>query len=913
MNAADSRRLCHRNYFTFLFLIGALFLPGGNRCSAEIIFHDFFSQPGNVTNDVPALDVQGVGWRTGSSSGGLQVDPQGHLYNPLTTARGSAGVQLIPIGRDGSFAVSATLKLPTGSTEWIGFGFGNTNDLLAGAGSKSGPWLQVQGNGTITLYGGSGLNNPTTVTSAYTNDGSPVKFVLTYDAYLAAASVAVVEGGVSNSILDTIPVTNSLSSVTAEYLIVQCPTNLTADITRWAADVSVDWFPRPRPLLTLDTPHVITVGDPTGGSDISLIQTALTAAAKFKDGAEVQFTPGATYIIATNTTSSGVPLLLVHGTNVVVNGNGCKILITNPHVGFMDFYLCKNVIVKGFTVDYDPLPFTQGIVTANLNPTEAAFEFRVDPGYPIPTNSYFLEIAQWGTFMDATRPGRLADNHSSIYEFTTVVSTATSNIFKVKLKNRTKLPTIQVGDIWCQLARFNGSTLFRARFSSMVTFLNLTNYTGAAAAFAGNGASLVNEINCQIVIGPPINGIPRVKTTNADGGLFGNPRIGPWVEGCNFIGLSDDVANANTLPFFVVGPVPYSTNTFHLKGYDPGGAIVDIVEGDILVGDDFAFFNGTNGIIFNHAKVTAVNPPYVTFGHPISGIFAGLTTTNTCLFDNSLNSSAVYLYNNFSNSRIHGIYCRANNILIAHNYVTGMGSSAIAAHPALSLAGPNSFVPTNAVIMDNVLADGGVSYEAINNTDPDEEPVWALLQLHKATADSDYVKHGYEISSIRILNNAFLQWRRGAITLHNVSNARIIGNYFSAPMTNDGLTSLSDHITVDLWTCDYKTMVFKDNVKAKPLTDAKAMKADGVFTNMPNAFTTLTAPRIDITPATPSSVFVGWTSPSPAFVLQQAEGLSRSPAWTNLPAFPYVAGVSNVMELPVVPGTGFQLYRASQR
>ncbi len=902
--------------FTWIFVV-VLGLLARGRLAAEIIFQDSFAQSGNVTNSVPQLDVQGGGWRAGSTTASLQVDDQGRLYNPLTNAKGSAGVQLIPIGRDGSFVASATLGLPVGSSAWIGFGFGNTNDALAGSGTKSGPWLQVQGNGTITLYGGSGESNPITVPSAYTNLGSPVRFVLTYDAYLAAASVAVISGGISNSVLDSVKITNTLPSITAEYLIVQIPTNTAPGITSWAEDVSVDWFPRPRPLLTLPTPHLVTIGPPSGnGTDIALIQAALKQAATNKDGVEVQFTAGATYIIATNTTASGVPLLLTRATNVVVNGNGCKILITNPHVGFFDTYLCERIIVKGFTVDYDPLPFTQGKVTSVLT-SQGAFEFQVDPAYPYPTNSYFLEIPQWGTFMDGTRPGRLADNHSTIYEFPTtgVTSTPVSNVFRVKLQNKSKLSTIQVGDIWCQLARFNGSTLFRTRFSSQITFLNLTNYTGAAAAFAGNGASLVNEINCQIVIGPSpggSNGVPRVKTTNADGGLFGNPRIGPWVENCNFIGLSDDVANANTLPFFVVGPVPFSTNTFRLKGYDPGGSIVDLAAGDILVGDDVSFYNGTNGAIFNQAKVTAVNPPYVTFGHPITHVIPGTKTTNTCLFDNSLNSSAVYLNNQFSNSRIHGIYARANNILIAHNYVTGMGASAIAAHPALSLAGPNSFIPTNAVIIGNVLADGGCSYEAINNTDPDEEPVWALLQLHKALANTDYVKSGQQISAIRILHNAFLDWRRGAITLHNVSDARIVGNYFSPPLTNNGLTSLTNHVVADLWACDYKSMYFANNVKAGPLADAKAIRADGKYTNIPNVFQPLQAPRLGIV-ATPGNVSITWTSIAPAFVLQQADAVSPTPDWMNLPGFPYVSGAYNAVHLPLAPGTGPYIFRAQQR
>ncbi len=904
--------------FALLFLMTVPGLVGINRGAAEIIFGDAFNRAaGDVTNSVPWLDVQGNGWRA-SGATSLQTDGQGRVYNASTTSGGSAGVQLIPIGRDGSMAASASLNLPVGSSDWIGFGFGNANQFLAGGGSHSSPWLKVHGNGTIVLYGGSGENNGISVSSAYSNVGIPIKFVLTYDAYLGAASVASIVYGLSNSILSAVPVTNTLGAVTAKYLIFQCPTNTGPGVTRWASDVSVDWLPRPRPLLTMNIQHTVNVPAPTGASDIANIKAALDTAAGFSNGAEVVFQAGATYLIATNTTAAGVPLLLVRGTNVTINGNGCKILITNPRVGFMDFYLCKNIIVKGFTVDYDPLPFTQGKVTSISN-AQDTFEFRVDPGYPYPTNSYFTEIAQWGTFMDPTRPGRLADNHSTIYEFDKdkVLSTPVSNIFKITLKNHSKMADLSIGDIWCQLARFNGSTLYRTRFSSQVTFLNLTNYTGAAAAFAGNGASLVNEINCQIVIGPSpggSNGVPRVKTTNADGGLFGNPRIGPWVEGCNFIGLSDDVANANTLPFFIVGPVAQPTNTFYLKAYDPGGGLTDLSAGDVLVGDDVTFYNGTNGVIFARATITNVNPPLVTFDKQISGVFPGLDTTNTCIFDNSLNSSAVYLNNQFANSRIHGIYCRANNMLIAHNYVTGMGASAIAAHPALSLAGPNSFIPTNVIILGNTLADGGVSYEAVHNVDPDEEPVWALLQLHKATANSDSVTNGTEITGIRILNNAFLQWRRGAITLHNASDANIIGNYFGPPMTNDGLTSLTDHVALDLWTCNLGAggLRLENNVKSA-LSDAHAIRSDGAFTNITNVFQPLPTARLGITQE-PTNVSVTWTTIAPAYVLQQSPAVGTNANWSDVLGFPYLSGRSNIVNTPFQTGsTARAFYRARLR
>ncbi len=103
---------------------------------------------------------------------------------------------------------------------------------------------------------------------------------------------------------------------------------------------------------------------------------------------------------------------------MLVNGNGCKILITNPRIGFLSVNNCSNVIVQGFSVDYDPLPFTQGVVTHNFStntPKELAIEFQVDTNYPAPTNANYIDLRsniarRWGMVMDPTRPGRVADD-----------------------------------------------------------------------------------------------------------------------------------------------------------------------------------------------------------------------------------------------------------------------------------------------------------------------------------------------------------------------------------------------------------------------------------------------------------------------------------------------------------------------
>ena len=915
MNQSQPKRLAIFCRFIVIFLVLNGF-PMGNKLLAEVIFQGAPAGPaGPITNSIPELDVQGGGWRAAVSAAPPQIDAAGHLFDPSTTTGGAAGVRLIPNGPYGSMTLSAQVNLAIGTSDWVGLGFDSQIGFLTDASTGNGPWFKISATGDVTLYGGSGQNQPVTIPSAFTNSGTPIAFSLTYDAYFSAATVTAISGGTTNILINALPLTNTLGAINPLFAVFQFPTNAAAPLQRWIGGIAVDWIPRPRPLLQLPTPppaNVIMVGAPTGGSDIALIKSNLDAAAACVGGAEVRFNAGATYIISNNVEAGQVPLTLASATNVLVNGNGCRVLIKNPYIGFLEAAYCTNVIMQGFTVDYDPLPFTQGVVISNLAPSEASFLFQVDAGYPAPTNANYTNIANWGIFMDPTRPGRLADGHSTIYDYTAVTSTATSNIFKVRLKSFAKSGTFFPGDLWCQLARYNGSSLFRARFSSNVTFLNLTVYTGAAAAFAANNAALVNEINCNVIIGPSpggTNGTPRRKTTNADGGFFTNPRIGPWVEGNNFIGLSDDVANANILPFYIHGPIPSQTNTFHLEGYNPAGTIVDLVDGQMVVGDDISFYNGTNGVVFARAFVTAIDPPFVTFDRNISStnIFPGKETTNTCIFDNSVNTSAVYLNNKFSNSRIHGIYCRANNILIAHNFVTGMGSSAIAAYPALSLAGPNSFIPTNAVIMDNVLQDGGFTYDAMQNTEPTSEPSWALLELHKATANTDMVTNGTEISGIRILNNAFLQWRRTAITLHNVSDCVIAGNYFGPPADTN---ASGGDLLIDLWVSDYNSFSIVDNFEPGGFGDTNAIGEDFIYTTIPGAFRKLTAPHLTLAQNSGMQI-VSWTNAIPGFVLQQSDALVSG--WIDTANTPYVMGRSNIVTLPIQTNVVTRFYRARQR
>ena len=234
---------------------------------------------------------------------------------------------------------------------------------------------------------------------------------------------------------------------------------------------------------------------------------------------------------------------------------------------------CSNVIVQGFTVDYDPLPFTQGVVTHNFftsnDPVkEAAIEFQVDTNYPAPTNANYLDAnaSRWGMIIDPTQPGRVADGNDTQCFYTNVVQTNVNGAFKVYLTSTANAKTILPGSHWCMISRWDASILFNTFESSQVTYMSNTVFTAAGLVFVGEESPLPSEINDVIQPGPPPAGAtaPRLRASNADGGLFLESRIGPWVQGCNYTGLSDDAANACVAPFITTN-VPFEpTNSFEL-------------------------------------------------------------------------------------------------------------------------------------------------------------------------------------------------------------------------------------------------------------------------------------------------------------------------------------------------------------
>jgi hypothetical protein len=183
--------------------------------------------------------------------------------------------------------------------------------------------------------------------------------------------------------------------------------------------------------------------------------------------------------------------------------------------------------------------------------------------------------------------------------------------------------------------------------------------------------------------------------------------------------------------------------------------------------------------------------------------------------------------------------------------------------------------------------------------------------LYKTDLTSYYVTNGFEISGIRILYNAFLNWRRAPLALRNVTDVHVIGNYFGPPMTNDGLVPLSSDVIADLWASDYPNLRITNNVNATTLPDSMTVNQDGTIGSIANAFQLPAAPQLAAN-LSGSNVTVSWVSPAPGFVLQQINNLA-SGNWLDATNSPDLAGVSNVVTTVLAPGVTNLFFRTRQR
>lgn len=287
--------------------------------------------------------------------------------------------------------------------------------------------------------------------------------------------------------------------------------------------------------------------------DLPALTRLFLKASQQKRPAKVVFAPGKVYRIGQHTKDLYGRVLINRANNLVVEGNGCTLLI-HPSSRAFAVYRSKNIVIRNFKIDYSPLPYTQGRVS-KVDADNYYLEFKIDSGYPAPVagkepykNSG--KIVDCITANGKTR--KFFQGHSWVKE----VEDLGNGTFGVKYDLR-KQEQLKPGDFFCMKLPYAESRLIQnnetkdaaekgefiytntaniaAQQCDGLILENITSYAAPLMTFVLKGCSRHILRNCSI-----ISKDNRIVAGCSDGMHLKGNEHQPRIENCHIERTMDD-------------------------------------------------------------------------------------------------------------------------------------------------------------------------------------------------------------------------------------------------------------------------------------------------------------------------------------------------------------------------------------
>lgn len=553
----------------------------------------------------------------------------------------------------------------------------------------------------------------------------------------------------------------------------------------------------------------LLIGSAGYAKDFPVAAFGATGDGKSDDGAAIQKAvdaavvagPGSRVIFENKTYRldwrKSVPyqISLLNATNIALEGNSA-VLVSHPQNNLISLINCSGVSVKGFTVDYDPLPFTQGTIT-EVNAKAGWLDFRIQKGYRNPVEEYETlglkpPKKDWGVVVDPVERHRRWDvtMHFFMEEF--LHSPAGADIVRVMFAEETKkksLADVRPGDryvitfkygnsgannelVGCGNCLFEDFTMYMAKYG--MTF----------RVVKSNAQNVFRRV--KMTFKP---GSDRLIATPKDGFHCKENRVGPLIEACFFEGLLDDSINISACPYWikkVLAPGVYAVN-----GSQNGAPCV----GDRLTAFTPAKSAMSQGFVVKSVRPYAkkaqwheielereienpvVNDTNDDFpGGPEKMKFTGLYNVDAC--------GANYVVRNctFREQRRHAILVRAPGGLIEGNTIDGVGGSGVYMSNEFGsfYEGP---VPQDCTIRSNLFRNTqGVPIHVGSKraTTPAAYAKNILVTGNRIEARSTPCIQAFSVNGLAISNNILSVKSKGSSNIEPLSLTNIVsGTLFS--------------------------------------------------------------------------------------------------------------------------------------
>ena len=264
------------------------------------------------------------------------------------------------------------------------------------------------------------------------------------------------------------------------------------------------------------------------------------------------------------------------------------------------------------------------------------------------------------------------------------------------LERTAQISNFERGDIFVINGRAAG--IGRYFWSENITFDHLTAYACPGALFVGSQTSQLNVLNCKGLLKAG-----RFITSGGDGVHCQSARIGPWIEHCEFEGLSDDCLNVYSVPTYILEKI--SPTEMKIRARVP-----------FAPGDSLAFFSPKTGKV-QETTVVSFSENRLTVSDPIGKLNLAPEGTRLDLrgwkiYDHIYNVSCIgngfVCRDNFMHDgRRFGGFIKASYGLIENNRFEGLSGSAL--RVANEPDWPEGFWAHNLIIQNNTVSDCGYS------------------------------------------------------------------------------------------------------------------------------------------------------------------------------------------------------------
>lgn len=278
------------------------------------------------------------------------------------------------------------------------------------------------------------------------------------------------------------------------------------------------------------------------------LRAAMEAAAG--SGADLVLGSGCTYRAGAGPAREAV-LECLGPRPVRLRGEGATLVVSEPSSGAVLVRGSVDVHIDGLTIDYDPLPYTQGEIIG-VSGRDRSFIALPDDGFPSLGHAGFRYASDErlpSSFMTVFDGKDLAIKQG-LPDFILLRSATrrSDGLFDVVLSDRNVPFDLEVGDRYAYIQRERGHCLVFDRCGP-VSISHVTVLASPGVAFLAVETERLTVRNSTV--SRPA-GSRRLISTNADAVHCQGCRTGPAVSGCLFERMLDDGVNVYASPSLII-------------------------------------------------------------------------------------------------------------------------------------------------------------------------------------------------------------------------------------------------------------------------------------------------------------------------------------------------------------------------